>query len=179
MQFTIKLVAQTLFSKFLVFLNENKGKNSLSDYVHILLHYFESFLAHCVSSTAHKNNRTSSGRTFLCCSPCCFGLSKDTKTSTTTYKPAAKSNNHNSNENNTKAVHNNNPFIGGGKEKQYLVGMYCYLFHTMTFSRKKIDFRLYFSRMKKLTFWVVKIFFFYFTRMFTLVFLHRVEKFST
>ena len=100
MQFTIKLVAQTLFSKFLAFLNESKGKNSLSDYVHILLHYFESFLAHCVSSTAHKNNRTSGGRTFLCCSPCCFGLSKDTKTSTTTYKPAAKSNNHNSNENN-------------------------------------------------------------------------------
>lgn len=64
-------------------------------------------------SHTHKNNRTSGGRTFLCCSPCCFGLSKDTKTSTTTYKPAAKSNNHNSNENNTKAVHNNNPFIGG------------------------------------------------------------------
>ena len=100
-----------------------------------ILHCLYHFLAHCVSSTAHKNNRTSGGRTFLCCSPCCFGLSKDTKTSTTTYKPAAKSNNHNSNENNTKAVHNNNPFIGGGKENST---MYYYLFHTMTFSRKKL-----------------------------------------
>ena len=31
--------------KFLAFLNESKGKNSLSDYVHILLHYFESFFS--------------------------------------------------------------------------------------------------------------------------------------
>ena len=107
-------------------------------YIHIYIYYctiLNHFLAHYVSSTAHKNNRTSSGRTFLCCSPCCFGLSKDTKTSTTTYKPAAKSNNHNSNENNTKAVHNNNPFIGGGKENST---MYYNLFHTMTFSRKKM-----------------------------------------